>query len=123
MIEILQIKIKLLKPQRCTFSDGCWLSRLEVGKRKSRKLSVFVSKIRQLLHDIDQLLSHKPEGLCHEDNICIVPYITGGCSKMDDPLCLRALKSIGINMGHNIMAYQLFSFLRSFKVDLILMGL
>ena len=44
------------------------------------------------------------QGLLHDDKVCIVSHIAGGCPKMDYGLCQRTLKAIGIDVAHHIMA-------------------
>ena len=42
---------------------------------------------------------------------------------MDDSLCLRALHSIGIDMGHHVMADHFFPFLCHVIIDVIRVSL
>ena len=41
---------------------------------------------------------------------------------MDDPLCLRALESVSVYMGHDIMADKLLSRFCFLEVDILRMG-
>ena len=42
---------------------------------------------------------------------------------MDDSLCLRALHTVSVYMGHYIVADHLFPFFRHLIVDILRMGL
>ena len=109
IVQILQIKIKLLQPQSRTLSHGSGLCRLEVCECKGRLCLIFFRKISQLGNDIDQLLLHKLQSLCHHDNIGIVSHITACRTEMNDACCLGALLSVGVHMAHDIVTHFLFS--------------
>ncbi len=38
---------------------------------------------------------------------------------MNDALCVGALYAVGVNMGHDVVAHELFSLLRDFIVDIV----
>ena len=80
---------------------------------------ILFCKISQLLHHIDQLLTNQLQSLGHYDNIGVVAYIAGGCTKMDNSCCLGTLLSISIYMTHNIMADNLFPFLCHLVINIL----
>ena len=92
-------------------------------KRQSWLIFIFICKFRQLCDHIDQFLANQLQSLCHNDNICIVTYITGSSAQMNDSLCFRALYTICINMGHNVMADLTFSFFCHIIVNIVCVSL
>ena len=94
-----------------------------MGKCQSRLIFIFFCKFCQLSHHIDQLFTNQLESLCHNNNICVVSYIAGGCSQMNNPLCLGALLTISIYMRHYIMTDKTLTLLCNIIVDVICMGL
>ena len=119
VIYFLQIKNKLIQPEACSLSDRRRLRRLEMCKAKRRLLLVLIRKICQSGNDIDQLLPDKKKGITHNDDIRIVSDIAAGCSQMDDALCLRAKKTVSINMTHDIVADNFLAGLRLFVIDIL----
>ena len=89
---------------------------------QGRLCLVFVCKSSKLCDNIDQLFAYKLQGFCHHNNICIVTYITGGSSQMDDALCFRALYTVCIYMRHNIMAYLTFSLSGNLIINIFCMS-
>ena len=123
MIQILQIQAKLIQPQRCPFSNRCRLCRLEVGKCQRRLIFIFICKFRQLCHHIDQFFANQLKSLCHNNNICVVSYIAGGSSQVNNSLCLGALLTVSIYMRHYIMTNKALTLLCHIVVDIICMSL
>ena len=121
IVQIFEIQTELLHPKRCTFSDGCRLCRLKMGKCQGRLVFVFICKFCQLCQYIDQFLFHQLQCFCHHDNVGIVTNIAGGCSQMDDAFCFRALYAICIHMGHNVVADKTFSFFCHIIIDVLCM--
>ena len=119
VLQILQIHQKFLHPERCAFSDCRRLGRLEVCKRKCRKVLVLVRKLCQLVNDIDQLFVHELERLVHHDDVCVVPDIARSRPKMDDARCLWTLLPISIHMAHDIMAHKLLALPCHLIIDIL----
>ena len=117
IVQIFEIQTELLHPKRCTFSDGCRLCRLKMGKCQGRLVFVFICKFCQLCQYIDQFLFHQLQCFCHHDNVGIVTNIAGGCSQMDDAFCFRALYAIRIYVRHNIMTHLTFTFLGNLIIN------
>ena len=119
MIQILQIQAQLLQPQGRPLAHGRRLGRLKMGEGQCRLILVGFGKSCQLGHDIDQLLSYQPQGLCHDNNIGIVSHITGGRAQMNDALCQGTLQAVGIHMGHYIMTHLALPLLRRLVIDVL----
>ena len=92
-------------------------------KSKCRLVLLLLCKLRKLCNYIHKLCANQFQCFCHNNNICIISYITGCSSKMDDSFCFRTLNTICINMRHNIMTYNLLTFLCHLKVNIIRMAL
>ena len=92
-----------------------------MSERQGRLVFVFVSKFCQLCHHVDEFFADQSQAFGHDDQIGVITNIAGGCSQMDDALCLRALLSIGIYVGHDIMAHQTLALLCYFIVDVLRM--
>ena len=75
-----------------------------MSKGQRRKRLVLLGEFSQLRNDIHQFFLYQLQGLIHNDNIGIVAYIAGCSAQVDDPLGFGTLHSIGIHMGHDIMA-------------------
>ena len=93
-----------------------------MGERQRGKVFVLVRKGRKLRKNIHQFLFYKLQGLCHNDDIRIISYITGGRSQMDDTFCLRALYTKRIHVRHYIMANLTLTLLSHIIVDIIRMS-
>src|SRR5574344_1141777 len=76
ILQVLKIYYQFIHPQCGTLTNSCWLCRLEMCESKCRKSLIFVSKLSQFIYNIDKLLMNKLKSLCHNNNICIVTYIT-----------------------------------------------
>ena len=94
-----------------------------MGERQRGKVFVLVRKGRKLRKNIHQLLFYKLQGLCHNDDIRVIPYIAGGGAQMDDPLCLRALHAVSVHMAHNIVTHLFFPCFGDIIIDILRMGL
>ena len=123
IFQIFQIKQEFLCPECCTFTNCSRLCRLEMCERQSRLFFIFISESRKFSNDIDQFLAYKLQRFCHYNNICIITYITGGCSQMDDPFCFRTLYTVCVYMRHNIVTYLTFTFFGNVIVDILCMCL
>ena len=123
IFQILKIHHEFLSPQSSTFTNSCRLCRLEMGKCQCRLILIFICEFGKLCDHIDQFLLNQLQSFCHYDDICIISYITGGCTQMNDSLCFRALYSICIHMGHNVVTYLTFSLPGHIIVDIILVSL
>ena len=84
---------------------------------------IFICKRSKLCNYIDQFLTYKLQGFCHNDNIGIITYITGGSSQMDDSFRFRTLHSICIYMRHYIMTHLTFTFLGNLIINVICVSL
>ena len=120
IFQIFQIHGKLLHPKSGTFSHGCRLCRLEMGKCQSRLCLIFFCELCQLCNHIYQFFLHKLQGFIHHDNIGIITYITACGSQMDDSLCFRTLYTVSIHMGHNIMTALLLTGFCHVIIDVLL---
>ena len=94
-----------------------------MSKRQGRLCFIFISKFSQLIQNTDKFLTYQLQGFCHNDDIGVVSYVAGSCTQMDDSLCLRALESVSVYVGHHIVADKLFSRLRLLEVDILSMCL
>ena len=93
-----------------------------MGKCQCRLVFICISKVTELGDDVNEFFTHQLQGLVHHDNVSIIAYITGSSSQVDDSFCLRALYAICIYMGHDIVADDLFPFLRHFIIDILRMA-
>ena len=123
IVQILIVQIKFLQPECRALSHGCRLCRLEMRECQRRLRLIFLSEIRQLRHNVYQLLFHKLQCLCHDNNIGIVTHIAGGRTEVDDASRLRALFSVCVHMAHDVVAHFLLSRLCDIIVDILRMRL
>ena len=121
IFKVFKIHHKFLCPQCGTLSNGSWLCRLEMGKCKCRLIFIFVSELGKLCNYVYQFLLNQFQSFCHNNNVCIISYITGCCSQVDDSLCFRALHTVSIYMGHNIVTYFFLSCFCHIKINIICM--
>ena len=120
IIHIIQIHDQFIEPKSCSLTNSCRLSRLKMCESQCRHISVLHSKIFQFCNNIDQFLSDNVKRFTHNDHICIVANITGCRTQMDNPLCLRALLSVSINMRHDIMTNLFLTLLGYIIINIIL---
>ena len=92
-----------------------------MGKSKRRKSFILICKIRQLKNHIQKLTAYQLQCFGHYNNICVIPNITGGCAKMNNSFCLRALHAVCINVAHNIMPYLFFPCFSHIIIDILCM--
>ena len=92
-------------------------------KCQGRKVLILFSKRGKLGDHIDQLFLNEPEAFAHNDDVGIISHIARSSAKVDDRLCLRALKAVSVNMRHDIMPYDLLPLLCILIIDIILMRL
>ena len=91
-------------------------------KCQSRLILILCSKLGQFCDNVHKFLAYKLQCFCHNDNISVISYITGGCSQMDDAFCLRALYTKRIHVRHYIMANLTLTLLSHIIVDIIRMS-
>ena len=94
-----------------------------MSEAETRKIFIFQRKFRKLVHKINELLADKLHRFGHSNDIGVVTYIAGGCTEVDNSLCLRALNAVSIDMGHNVVSDELFSLGRNVIVDILGMSL
>ena len=119
VLNVREIHTELLDPQRRALADSGRLRRLKMRKRKRGKALVFVRKLRKLVDHVHKLSAHKLQSVAHHDDIGVVAYVAARSSEVNDTCRLRALKSVGIDMAHNVMAHQLLALLRNGVVNVI----
>ena len=88
-------------------------------KRECRKRLVFVREFGKVADNGDQLVADKLQTLGHDDDIGVVADVARGSSEVDNTLCVRALNTVSVNVGHNVVADELFSLLSDFVVDVV----
>ena len=93
-----------------------------MGKCKCRLIFIFVSELGKLCNYVYQFLLNQFQSFCHNNNVCIISYITGCCSQVDDSLCFRALHTVSIYMGHNIVTHFFLTGLGNIIVDIVCMS-
>ncbi len=87
------------------------------GKR--RLILLLPRKFCQSRNHVDELLPDKDHGLTHDNNIGIVTDIAARRAEVNDPLCLRALLSVRIDMAHDIVADNLLAFTGDIVIDIL----
>ena len=98
IFQILQVHQEFLCPESCTFTNCCRLCRLEMCECKRWLLFVFICKFGQFCNYVHQFLLNQFQSLCHNDDICVITYIAGCCTKMNDTFGLWALHTICIHV-------------------------
>ena len=90
-----------------------------MGKRKGWLCLMLLSEFRQFCNHVHQLLAHQFQSFCHDNNVCIVSYITTGSSKVNNSFGFWTLYTICVYMGHHIVAYLFFSFFCHLIVNVV----
>ena len=85
--------------------------------RKTRHSLIFSGKLCKLIDNVDHLALYKLKSVAHNDNICVIANVAGGCTKVNDTLCVGTSKTVGINVSHNIVADKLFTLCRSIIIN------
>ena len=93
-----------------------------MSKCQSWLIFILCCKLGKLRDHVHKFLADKFQCLCHNDNVGVISYITGGCSQMDDAFCLRALYTKRIHVRHYIMANLTLTLLSHIIVDIIRMS-
>ena len=103
ILQISEVHDKLIQPEGGPLTQRCRLRRLKMCESEAGVVVFFLRGFCQHVYDVDQFFSDQLQRLAHNNNIRIVSHIAGGCAQMDNPLSLRALDAVGIDMGHDIM--------------------
>ena len=74
-----------------------------MGEGEAGHVLIFNGKFREDIEQINKLLADEQHRLAHDNNIGVVADIAGGRAEVDYRLCVRALHSVGVNMGHDIV--------------------
>ena len=123
VIQVFKIHKEILQPQRSTFADCRRLCRLEVGKSQSRLCFMFLCKVCQIGNDVYEFLTDQFQSFCHDDQVRVIANIAGGCAQVNDPFGFRALQSVSVYVGHDVVANDLLAFFGFVVVDIIGSGL
>ena len=123
LVQVTQIHHQVVQPQGGPLAYGGGLRRLVVSVGQAGQILVFLGEIRQLGDGVDQLPADELQGLGHDDHISVIAHIARGSPKVDDPLGGRALLSVGVHVGHDVMADLLLPGLGDVVVDVLCMGL
>ena len=94
-----------------------------MSKCQSWLIFILCCKLGKLRDHVHKFLADKFQCLCHNDNVGVISYITGGCSQMDDAFCLRALYTKCVYVRHYIMANLTLALLSHIIIDIIRMSL
>ena len=122
VIDLAQIHIQFIHPQRSALANGGQLSGLQVGIGQSGHILVLLGKIGQQSQHANQLFAHQLQAFAHNDHIGIIAHIAAGGTQMNDAGCLGALQAIGVHMAHHIVANQFFTGNGILVVDVVLVG-
>ncbi len=123
MLEIVEIRQKILDPEGRALSDGRRLRGLEMGKRESREILVSAGKIREDADGIDQFPADQPKAFRHEEDVGVVPHIAGRCPQVDNRFRVRTLDPVGVHVRHHVVAHDLFTGLCHIVIDIVPVGL
>ena len=122
VLHLIQIHQQLIHPEGGPFSHGDKLCRLKVSKTKGRKGFILVGKIGQNRQHTYQLIPDESKALPHKDEVGIVADITTGGAQVDNGHSLGALLSVGVNVGHHVVAELLFPLGGGVVIDVVQMG-
>ena len=122
VLHLIQIHQKLIHPEGGPFSHCDKLCRLKMSETKGRKGLILVGKVGQDRQHTHQLIPDEPQTLPHKDEVGIVADITTGSAQVDDRHSLGALLSIGVYVGHHVVAERLFPLGGGVVIDVVQMG-
>ena len=122
VLQLLIVHGQFIQPQGGTLAHGGQLCRLQMGVSQAGQCLVLFRKVGQQAHNIQQLSPQDVHAFPHDDDVRVVPHITGGCAQMDNTCCPGALKPVGVHMAHHIMAAFFFPTLGIFIVDVLPVG-
>ena len=123
VIQVFKIHQEILQPQRGSLSDRRRLCRLEMRESQRRQRFVFFCKVRKVCDDIYQFLSYQFQTFRHDDQVRVVADVARRRAEVDDALGFRALQSVSVYVGHDVVANDLLAFFGFVVVDIIGGGL
>ena len=122
VLQLLIVHGQFIQPQRGSLAHGGQLSRLQMGISQAGQCLVLFRKVCQQAHNIQQLSPQDVHAFPHDDDVRVVPHITGGCAQMDNPCRPGALKPVGVHVAHHVMAAFLFPTLSILIIDVFPVG-
>src|SRR5262249_47313209 len=106
----------------CPLAHGRELSRLEMGKAKSGKVTPFLCELPQGVDHANQLIPDQRKPLPHQDQVSVISDITACGTEVDNVRSGRAGIPIGMDVGHDVMAEAALIIGGAFEVDILDMG-
>ena len=122
VLHLLQIHQQLVHPQGGPLAHRHQLGRLKVGEAQGGQGLVLPGKPGQVVQHPHQLVAHQLQGLPHQNDVGVIPYIAAGGAQMDDGHGLGAGISVGMDVGHHVVAELFLIFRRLVVVDVVNMG-
>ena len=122
-VQFLEIRDKVLHPERGPFPDGDQLGRLIMGVPEGGERLVPIGKFRQNREQGTKLTAQHPQAFAIENQVPVVGHIAAGGAEMDDPRRRRRGFSVGIDVRHHVVADFLFPAGDAVKVNIAQMGL
>ena len=123
VLHLLQIHEQLVHPQGGPFAYRHQLGSLKMSKAQGGQGLILLCELGQPGDDLYQLGPDQLQSLPHEDHVGIVPHIAAGGPQMDDGHGFGAQLTVGVDMGHHVMAQLPFPLGRLLIVDISDMGL
>ncbi len=121
-VQLFQIAHQVLHPQGCPLADGHQLGGLIVGIAQGGGCLILVCKGRQVGNHLQQLCTQIAKTVPVNNHVCIVGDVAAGGTQVDDAGSLGGHQTIGIHMGHHIVAHFLLPGSRHGKVNIVQLG-
>ena len=117
--QLLQVKQKILQPERRALADGCWLRGLEVRPGERRRVGLARGKFGKRVNDRKQLAADELERCAHLQKVGVVIHIAARCAEMDDARGLRAGIAERTDVRHHVVAQAVLIFGGTVKIDIV----
>ena len=117
MVQLFQIGAEVLHPQCRPLAHRHRLGGLVVGVAQGRGGGIPPGKGRQIHQNRQDLPTQIPQTVPVEDQVGVVRHIAAGGPQMDDPRRGGGRQTVGVDMGHHVMADFLFPLLCGSVVD------
>lgn len=112
-------KMSHLQPKSCSFANSSQLSRLIMGKSKSRKVLIRLRKFGETIDHYSKSTEQQVAAFSKKDQVRIIGHIARRRAEVDNGRRCRCYFSKRVNVRHHVMSPFLFLLSRNSELSFI----
>ena len=119
VLKLVDIVAELIRPERRALADRRKLCGLKVRVCKARQSLVLFRERGEIAHDLRRLFEDDLRRFAQNYHVGVISDVARCRAEVDYPLRLRALFTVCVNVGHNVVSYLAFALFGYVEIDVV----